>query len=64
MTCDERDCPHTYEELHLRDLLVDLLHEFDHEIDKLVGQHLFGVEVRNEEGDIEALNRLPAQDEE
>lgn len=29
-----------------------------------MGKHLFSVEVRDEEGDIEALHRLPAQDEE
>ena len=55
---------HTYKELHLRNLLVYLLHELDHEIDKLVGQHLFGMEVGDEEGDIEALDWLPAQNEE
>lgn len=54
----------TYKELHLRNLLVYLLHEFNHEIDKLVGQHLFGMEVGDEEGDVEALNWLPAQNEE
>lgn len=55
---------HTYEELHLWDLLVYFLHEFNHEIDKLVRQHLFGVEVGDEEGDVEAFNWLPAQNEE
>jgi hypothetical protein len=64
VTCNETLCPHTYEELHLRDLLVHLFHKFNHEIYQLVGKHLFGVEVCNEEGNIEALHRLPAQDEE
>lgn len=43
------------EELHLRDLLVHILHELDNEVHQLVLQHLLGVEVGDEEGDIIAL---------
>lgn len=39
----------TYEELHFRDLLINLLHELDNKVDQLVLQHLLGVEVRNQE---------------
>lgn len=34
-----------HEKLHLRDLLINLLHELDDEIDQLMLQHLFRVEV-------------------
>ena len=54
----------TYEELHLGDFLVDLLHELNDEVDELVLEHLFGVEVGDEEGDVVALDGLPAEDEE
>ena len=54
----------TYEKLHLRDLLVDLLHELDYEVDQLVLEHLLGVEVGDEERDIVALDGLATQDEE
>lgn len=37
----------TYEKLHLRDLLVDLLHELYDEVDKLMLQHLLSVIIRN-----------------
>lgn len=37
----------TYKELHLRYLLVHLLHELDDEVNKLVLQHLLCVEVGN-----------------
>lgn len=39
----------TYEELHFRNLLINLLHELDNKVDQLVLQHLLGVEVRNQE---------------
>ena len=42
-------------ELHLRDLLVDLLHEVDDEVDQLVPEHLLGVEVGDQETDVVAL---------
>ena len=45
----------TYEELHLRNLPVDLLHELNDEVHQLVLQHLLGMEVGNEERDIVAL---------
>jgi hypothetical protein len=38
-----------YEKLHLRDLLVHLLHELDDKVHQLVLQHLFGVKVRDQE---------------
>ena len=53
-----------YEELHLGDLLVNLLHELDDEVHQLVLQHLLRVEVRNQEGDIISLNRFPPQNDE
>ena len=45
----------SYEELHLRDLLVHLLHELDDEIHQLMLQHFLGVEVGDKEGDVIAL---------
>jgi hypothetical protein len=47
----------TYEELHFRDFLVDFFHELDDEVDKLMLQHLFRVEVRDQERDIVPLDR-------
>ena len=47
-----------YEELHLGNLLVDLLHELDDEVDELVLQQLLGVEVCNQEGNVVALRQL------
>lgn len=44
------------EELHLRDLLVHILHELDDEVHQLVLQHLLGVEVGDEEGNVIALS--------
>lgn len=37
------------EELHLGNLLVDILHELNDEIHQLVLQHFLGVEVGNQE---------------
>lgn len=45
----------TYEELHLRNLLVNLLHKLNDEIDQLVLQHLLGVEVGDQEGNVVSL---------
>jgi hypothetical protein len=45
----------TYEKLHLRDLLVDLLHELNNEVNQLVFQHLRRVEVSDQEWNIIAL---------
>lgn len=45
----------TYEELHLGNLLVNLLLELNDKVDKLVLQHLFGVEVCYQEGNVVAL---------
>jgi hypothetical protein len=46
---------HAYEELHFRDLLVHFLHELDDEIHQLVLQHLLGMEVGDEKGDVITL---------
>lgn len=43
------------EELHLRDLLVHILHELNNEVHQLVLQHLLGVEVGDEERNVIAL---------
>jgi hypothetical protein len=51
----------TYEELHLGNLLVNLLLELNDKVDKLVLQHLFGVEVCYQEGNVIALYRIPSQ---
>lgn len=48
----------TYEELHLGNLLIDLLHELDDEVDELVLQQLLGVEVCDQEGNVVALPQL------
>jgi hypothetical protein len=51
----------TYEELHLGNLLVNLLLELNDKVDKLVLQHLFGVEVCYQEGNVVALCRIARQ---
>jgi len=48
-------CSRVQEELHLRNLLVHVLHELNDEVHQLVLQHLLSVEVGNEEGNIIAL---------
>ena len=53
----------TYEKLHLRYLLVYLLHELNDEVHQLVLQHLLGVEVRNQERDIITLDWFPPQND-
>lgn len=53
-----------YEELHLGNLLVHLLHELYHEIDQLMLEHLLRVPIGDEEGDVVSVYRLPPQDEE
>lgn len=45
----------TYEELHLRNLLVNLLHELYDEINQLMLKHLFRVEVGDQEGNVISL---------
>jgi hypothetical protein len=45
----------TYEELHLRDLLINLLHKLYDKIHQLMLQHLLGMKVRNQKRDIIAL---------
>ena len=47
----------SHEKLHLRDLLVDLLHELYYKVNELVLQHLLGVEVGDEKGDVISLAR-------
>ena len=44
-----------YEKLHFGNLLVNLLHKLDDEVHQLMLQHLLGMEVGNQEGDIVAL---------
>ena len=44
-----------YEELHLGNFLVHLLHKLDDEVDQLVLQHLFGMEIRDQEGYVVSL---------
>merc|ERR550534_1732450 len=51
-------------ELHVTHLLINLLHEMNDKVDKLVPQHLLGVKVSYEEADVIALNILPPQDDE
>jgi len=46
-----------YEKLHLRNLLVHLLHEVNDEVDQFVLEHFLGVEIGNKEGDVVALYR-------
>lgn len=45
----------TYKELHLRNLLVNLLHELYDEINQLMLKHLFRVEVGDQEGNVISL---------
>jgi hypothetical protein len=49
------------EQLHLRNLLVHLFHKLNDKVHQLVLQHLLGVEVRDQETDIVALDRLSPQ---
>lgn len=46
---------YAYKELHLRDLLVDFLHELNDKVHQLMLQHLLGVEVCDQERNIIAL---------
>jgi hypothetical protein len=50
--------PRTYEELHLRYLLVHFLHELDDKVDQLVLQHSFCMEVRDQERDVISLEQV------
>jgi hypothetical protein len=50
----------THEELHLRDLLIHLLHELYYKVHQLVLQHLLGMVVGDQERDIVALVTLSA----
>ena len=45
----------TYKQLHLRYFLVDLFHKLNDKIDKLVLQHVFCVEIGDQERDIVSL---------
>lgn len=51
-------------QLHLADLLVDLLHEVDDKVHQLVFVHLLRVEVSDQEANVIALYRFPPQNEE
>ena len=42
-------------QLHVADLLVDVLHERDYKVDELVPVHLLGMEVGDEEADVVVL---------
>ena len=53
----------TYEELHFRDLLVNLLHELDDKVDQFVLEHLLGMEIRNEERDVVTLPDINTRDQ-
>lgn len=48
-------------QLHLADFLVNFLHKMNDKVDQFVLVHLFCVEVRDEEADVVALDRFPAQ---
>ena len=50
--------------LHVGELLIDVLQERDDEVDQLLQDHLLDVDVRDEEGDVVPLDRLPPQDSE
>lgn len=52
------------EELHLRYFLIYFLHELNDEVDQLVLQHSFCMEVRDQERDVVSLDWFPPQDEE
>lgn len=51
-------------QLHLRDLLVNLLHEVNDEVHEFVAQHDLRVEVCDQEAYIVALNFFPPKDDE
>lgn len=48
----------TYEKLHFRYFLVDLLHELDDKVHQLMLQHLLRVEIGDQEGNIIALRYI------
>lgn len=48
----------TYEELHLRYFLIYFLHELNDEVDQLVLQHSFCMEVRDQERDVVSLEQV------
>ena len=60
--CDDPG-PCIQAQLHLANLLVDLLHELDDEIDELVLEHRLGVCICDEKGDVVARHGFPAQDD-
>jgi hypothetical protein len=51
----------TYEQLHLGDLLVNLFHELNYEVDKFVLEHLLGMKVGDKKGDVVALHDVSAE---
>ena len=53
-----------YKELHLGNLLVNLLHELNDEVNQLVLEHLLCMEVGNQKGDVISLDRFPPKDDE
>jgi len=50
-------------QLHFADLLVNVCHELDDEVDQLVLEHSFGVEVGHQEADVITLDGLPPEDD-
>ena len=53
--------PSVQRQLHLRDLLVHILHKLDDKVDKLVLQHGLSVEVGDQERDVVALQSAPGE---
>ena len=48
----------TYEKLHLRDLLVHLLHKLYYKVHQLVFQHFLSMEIGDQERDVIALSEI------
>lgn len=48
----------THKELHLRNFLVDIFHELDDKVDEFVLEHLIGVEVCYQEGNVITLGQV------
>ena len=61
MTLNELGALGPYEKLHLRDLLVNLLHELNDEVHELVFQHLLRVIIRDQEGNIISLTNIVSE---
>eukprot|EP00401_Gymnodinium_catenatum_P022334 CAMPEP_0117502294 /NCGR_PEP_ID=MMETSP0784-20121206/23739_1 /TAXON_ID=39447 /ORGANISM="" /LENGTH=86 /DNA_ID=CAMNT_0005297573 /DNA_START=46 /DNA_END=307 /DNA_ORIENTATION=+ len=57
--CPPQAC--VQDHFQLLDLFVNVLHEFDDEIDNSVPHHLLEVSVCDQETDVVTLDRLPAE---